>query len=85
MARTLEDDELMKPGEVALALRVSPPTVARWRRLGILRAAATGGRHPRYWRSDVDALAGVSPPLPEDVPTQTRMDEDLPEALRRPR
>ena len=88
MARTLEDDKLLTPAEVAALFRVQPQTVARWARSGVLKSARTGGRHRRYWESDVKRLLALGPPrglpggLPEDVPQQTRMDEDLPAALR---
>lgn len=86
MPRTLEDDTLLTPAEVAALFRVTPQTVARWARLGILKAARTGGRHRRYWESDVGRLARLGPggagTLPEDVPRGTSMTEDIPEALR---
>lgn len=52
-----EDSPLMTPAEVAAAFRVDPKTVTRWANRGLLPCIRTiGGRHRRYWRSDVEAM-----------------------------
>ena len=50
--------ELLTPGEVARALRVTPRTVTRWATANPprLRAIRTAGNHRRYLAADVRAL-----------------------------
>ena len=44
----LDDDYLLKPFEVARALRVNPKTVTRWARTGKLHPIKTLGGHRRF-------------------------------------
>jgi excisionase family DNA binding protein len=48
--------ELMTPGEVGAKFRVSPKTVSRWARQGLLPEVLTPGGHRRYRRGDVETL-----------------------------
>lgn len=53
---TADQHQLLKPGEVARILRVSPKTVTRWANQGRLVAVRTPGGHARFRRSEIDAL-----------------------------
>lgn len=52
----LDAGELLRPGDVALLFRVSPKTVARWGRAGLLEAARTPGGHRRFQPGPVAEL-----------------------------
>lgn len=53
----MSDDGLLKPGEVAEILKVSPHTVTRWAALGIIPCIqAHPTAHRRFRREDVDKL-----------------------------
>ena len=53
-----DDDQLLKPREVAEMLGVRTGTVALWARLGMLKPSLrTPGGHRRYRAGDVRALA----------------------------
>jgi excisionase family DNA binding protein len=57
------DDDLLKPREVADLLGVSPATVGRWARDGVLKPAAyTPGGQRRYRRGDLPGPAAQEPP-----------------------
>lgn len=47
------DPELMAPHEVAEIFRVSPATITRWARVGLLPCTRTPGGHRRFERSYV--------------------------------
>ncbi len=47
------DPELMAPHEVARIFRVSPATITRWARVGLLPHTLTAGGHRRFERSHV--------------------------------
>ncbi|MCP4571877.1 MAG: helix-turn-helix domain-containing protein [bacterium] len=51
--------QLLTPGETAKILKLSPWTLARWRRKGIgnLRCVEVGPRTYRYRAQDVERLA----------------------------
>jgi excisionase family DNA binding protein len=49
-----EQQQMMKPGEVAALFQVHLRTVARWADDGLLRCVRTPGGQRRYWREDVD-------------------------------
>ena len=53
------EDRMLRPGEVARALRVDPVTVTRWANAGKLRSGRTPGNHRRYWAADVEKLLGT--------------------------
>lgn len=44
------DRELMAPHEVAKIFRVSPATITRWARVGLLPSTRTPGGHRRFER-----------------------------------
>lgn len=75
--RPLNDSRLMTPGEVAAVFRVDPRTVTRW---GIssppkLESTVTPGGHHRYYRAQVEALAGSEPlMLPAEIAALFRVD-----------
>ncbi len=50
-------EPLWTTSEVATFFRVSPKTVTRWARRGLLPRARTPGRHRRFRESDVLATA----------------------------
>jgi excisionase family DNA binding protein len=52
----LNDDELLRPREVAELFGVRTTSIARWAREGRLTALLTPGGHRRYRRADVQAL-----------------------------
>lgn len=47
------DEDLMAPHEVATIFRVSPGTITRWARVGLLPCTRTPGGHRRFERSCV--------------------------------
>jgi excisionase family DNA binding protein len=47
------DEELMAPREVARIFRVSPATITRWARVGLLTSTRTPGGHRRFERANV--------------------------------
>ena len=55
-----EISDRLTPKEVAEIFRVDPKTVARWARDGKLEFTTTLGGHRRYFRSQVEALAGIT-------------------------
>ena len=48
-----EDEELLRPREVAALFGVHPATIARWAREGRLTPIRTPGGHRRYPRAPV--------------------------------
>lgn len=76
------NDVLLTPAEAAERCGVTVQTITRWAREGKIRASFTAGGHRRYTEAECQRVTS-GPPLPEDVPARTRMDEDLPEAARR--
>jgi len=54
----------LTPSEVALLLRISPPTVARYGRDGRIERVKVGAPLSRYMRRSVLALAEPSKPRP---------------------
>lgn len=48
-------DEL-RPGEAARMCGVTPHTLIRWERLGLLVAVRTAGGHRRWCRDQIEAL-----------------------------
>lgn len=52
----MNDDELLRPREVAEIFGVRPTTIARWAREGKLTPLRTPGGHRRYTRSGIRAL-----------------------------
>ena len=57
--RSVEQEVLLTPAEVAKMFRVDPKTVTRWAKAGKLTAIRTLGGHRRYRRSEVQALLGI--------------------------
>jgi excisionase family DNA binding protein len=49
----LPDDALLKPREVASALRVDAKTVTRWSKAGKIKAVHTLGGHRRFRKIEV--------------------------------
>lgn len=49
------DEDLMAPHEVARIFRVSPGTITRWARVGLLPCTRTAGGHRRFERTCVVA------------------------------
>ena len=56
MPPAADAQELLTTQEVATLCRVTPSTVARWAKAGILPALTIGPRTLRFRRADVDAL-----------------------------
>ena len=54
--RSLEQEVLLTPAEVAKLFRVDPKTVTRWAKAGKITAIRTLGGHRRYRQSEVQAL-----------------------------
>jgi excisionase family DNA binding protein len=48
MARNVDEDKLLTPGEVAALFRVDPKTVTRWAHAGKLASITTPGGHKRF-------------------------------------
>jgi excisionase family DNA binding protein len=63
----MNDDELLRPREVAEIFGVRPTTIARWAREGKLTPLRTPGGHRRYKRSGIRAL------LTEDAESDLRI------------
>ena len=57
--RSVAQEVLLTPAEVAKLFRVDPKTVTRWAKAGKLTAIRTLGGHRRYRRSEVQALLGI--------------------------
>lgn len=55
----MDDEEVgyLTPAEVARVLHVSPKTISRWARHGMLPCLVTLGGHRRFSRVDVDQVA----------------------------
>ena len=53
----VDGEEFLLPNEVAARLGVSPRTVARWARMGLLPCVVTLGGHRRFRWEDVQAVA----------------------------
>ena len=51
-----DEQELLKPGQVARMFAVDPKTVTRWAKLGKLETVMTLGGHRRYRGSEVREL-----------------------------
>lgn len=49
-------DPLLKPGEVALIMRVDPKTVTRWAKAGRVESIRTPGGHHRFRESWIRKL-----------------------------
>ena len=56
MKRSMEQEVLLTPAEVAKLFRVDPKTVTRWAKAGKITAIRTLGGHRRYRQSEVQAL-----------------------------
>ena len=56
MQRSMEQEVLLTPAEVAKLFRVDPKTVTRWAKAGKITAIRTLGGHRRYRQSEVQAL-----------------------------
>jgi excisionase family DNA binding protein len=56
MQRSVEQEVLLTPAEVAKMFRVDPKTVTRWAKAGKLTAIRTLGGHRRYRQSEVQTL-----------------------------
>jgi excisionase family DNA binding protein len=54
--RSLEQEVLLTPAEVAKLFRVDPKTVTRWAKAGKITAIRTLGGHRRYRQSEVQIL-----------------------------
>jgi excisionase family DNA binding protein len=54
--RSMEQEILLTPAEVAKLFRVDPKTVTRWAKAGKITAIRTLGGHRRYRQSEVQAL-----------------------------
>jgi excisionase family DNA binding protein len=50
------NDPLLKPGEVAVIMRVDPKTVTRWAKAGRVKSMRTPGGHHRFRESLVRQL-----------------------------
>lgn len=57
----MSTNDLLKPGEVIAALRISRSTLVRWVADGKLEPIRLGDKTFRYRRSDVDALLNGEP------------------------
>ena len=55
-ARPAEDEELLKPREAALELRISFPTIKQWIYKKKIRSVQTAGGHHRIPQSEIDRL-----------------------------
>lgn len=52
-----QDNDYLRPAEVARILHVSPKTVSRWASQGSLPCLVTLGGHRRFRREDVEQIA----------------------------
>lgn len=57
--RTIDQEELLTPGEVAKLFKVDPKTVTRWAHSGRLSSVTTPGGHKRFRKSEVCKFLGV--------------------------
>ena len=55
--RDVDEQDLLRPAEVAAVFGVSTKTVTRWGRTGRLRVLRTPGGHMRFSAEDVHLLA----------------------------
>lgn len=53
------------PREASLMFGVCTKTLARWDAEGKIRALRTPGGHRRYYLSEISAMIGEEPPVPE--------------------
>ena len=62
---TPEPEQLLTPREVAVLFRVSPETVTRWAKRGVIPAAAIirtpGGGHRRFRADAIEAIRRGEP------------------------
>jgi len=58
---TMDDRQLLTPGEVATIMRVDPKTVTRWAAAGRLDSVRTLGGHRRYRAGDLKAILAGEP------------------------
>jgi excisionase family DNA binding protein len=56
MASSGNNEDYLRPGEVAAVLHVSAKTVNRWANEGRLPCVMTLGGHRRFARPDIDAV-----------------------------
>lgn len=62
-----DDDDLLRPREVAEIFGVRAATIARWAREGRITPRLTPGGHRRYPRATIRALLDTDPePRPDD-------------------
>lgn len=69
----MERDDELTPQEVADLLKVSPSTVRRWEKAGVLKPKRRlpGSQHRRYGRAEVEKLRDESLGITgEETPTQ---------------
>ncbi len=59
--RSMDQEILLTPAEVAKLFRVDPKTVTRWAKAGKITAIRTLGGHRRYRQSEVQALLKSAP------------------------
>jgi molybdopterin-binding protein len=55
-ARSVDSEELLKPREAALELRISFPTIKQWIYKKKIRSVQTAGGHHRIPQSEIDRL-----------------------------
>ena len=71
--------KLLAPSEAATLLGVSPITLSKWARKGLLHAHVTLGGHRRFTYNEISRFAderGLTLFLPEDVPRRVLVVED---------
>ena len=61
MQRSMEQEVLLTPAEVAKLFRVDPKTVTRWAKAGKITAIRTLGGHRRYRQTEIQALLKSNP------------------------
>jgi excisionase family DNA binding protein len=66
-SRTVDNEPLLTPAEVAGMFRVDPKTVTRWAKAGKLTSIRTLGGHRRYRADEVRVLL-------EGIPSQRASD-----------
>ncbi|MDQ1679961.1 MAG: hypothetical protein QOI42_820 [Frankiaceae bacterium] len=66
-SRTVDNEPLLTPAEVAGMFRVDPKTVTRWAKAGKLTSIRTLGGHRRYRADEVRVLL-------EGIPSQRAAD-----------
>jgi len=62
VSRSVDQEVLLTPAEVAKLFRVDPKTVTRWAKAGKITAIRTLGGHRRYRQSEVQSLLNSSNP-----------------------